>query len=338
MVQYPFSDAPKPAELIEVAPRVQWLRMPLPFALNHINLWLLDDGDSYTLVDTGIDMDITRTTWQQLMVGPLAHKKIGRVICTHFHPDHMGLAGWFARDFSLPIHMTPGEFEAAKLWHGKRNQALLDKLSDYLARGGIEPGQARSAVESRGKMPTLVSSVPETIVPIDPALPITAGGTSWRVLIGEGHAPQLVTLYSAEHNTLISSDQILPQISPNVSVSMFTPEADPLSLFISGFGKFKALPEDTLVLPSHRLPFYGLHSRVDALIAHHDDRLAAALNACAEEATAYVVMAKLFPRMLDAHQTFFALGETLAHLNYLIGRGQLRRTTTSDGVWLYRTA
>jgi glyoxylase-like metal-dependent hydrolase (beta-lactamase superfamily II) len=336
VVQYPFTDAPPPGQLIEVAPRIQWLRMPLPFALNHINLWLLDDGDSYTLVDTGIDTDITRQTWLQLMAGPLAHKKIARVICTHFHPDHMGLAGWFSREYGLPIHMTPQEYEAGQKWHGKRNQALLNKLTDYLAHGGIDPEIARGAVESRGKMPTLVSAVPDQVVPINPTEPITAAGTEWRVLIGEGHAPQLVTLYSAQHNALISSDQILPQISPNVSVSLFDPMADPLKLFITGFAKFKELSENTLVLPSHRLPFYGLHQRVDTLVSHHDDRLAAAKAACTEQSTAYKVMLKLFPRMLDAHQTFFALGETFAHLNYLIGRGEVRRETRVDGVWLYQ--
>jgi glyoxylase-like metal-dependent hydrolase (beta-lactamase superfamily II) len=336
MLTYPFSDAPHAGQLIEVVPQVKWLRMPLPFALNHINLWVLEDGDHLTLIDTGIDTEITRNTWRDIFAGPLKDKKIDRLICTHFHPDHMGLAGWLMREYGAPVHMTHGEYHAAKLWHGQRNDTFIDKLIGYLVSGGIDVEMARTTAAQRGKIPSLVSATPEIVTEIQPEAPIQAGGTTWRVMIGEGHAPQLVTLYSADRNVLISSDQILPQISPNISVSLFTPDADPLKLYMTGMEKFRDLPADTLVLPSHRMPFTGLHQRIQSLVSHHDDRLNAALEACAQEVTAYKVMLKLFPRMLDAHQTFFALGETFAHLNYLIGQGAVIRTTRDDGAWLYK--
>ncbi|MBL8643646.1 MAG: MBL fold metallo-hydrolase [Rhodospirillaceae bacterium] len=343
MVQYPFTDAPAPGQLIEVAPAVNWLRMPLPFALNHINLWVLGDGDAVTLVDTGVDTSATRELWGQIFAGPLAGKTIERLICTHFHPDHMGLAGWLKREYGIAVHMTPREYDAAKLWHGQQNDTLIEKLIGYLISGGIPEEVARTAAAQRGKIPSLVSSVPEAIVAIDPTAPIMAGGLAWRITIGEGHAPQLVTLFNAESKVLISSDQILPQISPNISVSPYTPDANPLKLFIDGFARFRDLPEDTLVLPSHRMPFHGLHTRIEALIAHHHDRLEAARTACAAPAaaspvTAFKVMAALFPRTLDAHQTFFALGETVAHLNYLMAEGQVVRTSRADGAWVYRAA
>lgn len=336
MLQYPFAEAPQPGHLIDVAPHVKWLRMPLPFVLNHINLWVLEDGDEVTLIDTGIDNDVTRNLWRDIFKGPLAGKKVTRVICTHFHPDHMGLAGWFHREHGIPIHMTPKEYAAAKTWHEMPPEEFIELVMGMFVKGGVPravvEGYARERRENRPK----VSLPPERIVEIDPAQPVQAANAAWKILIGEGHAPQLVALFNAAVPVLISSDQVLPQISPNVSVQTMEPDDDPLKRFLDGFAAFKALPENTLVLPSHRMPFVGLHERIDALIAHHQSRLEAAREVAAQPVTAMAVMAKLFPQKLDGHQAFFAMGETLAHLNYLIGRGEIARETDASGVHQYR--
>lgn len=189
MLRFPFPEAPNPGQLIDVAPHVRWLRMPLPFALNHINLWVLDDGDALTLIDTGVDTPITRELWRGLFAGQLAGKPVKRLICTHFHPDHMGLAAWLYEEFSIPVHMTAKELAAASIWHGSSSLDIANALTTFFVRGGFDPAIAQGFVGQRQKFPKLVSGIPEGVIMIDPSAPISAAQGQWRIIIGEGHAP-----------------------------------------------------------------------------------------------------------------------------------------------------
>ncbi len=336
-LRFPFAAAPASGTTVEVAPGVAWLRMPLPFALNHINLWVLDDGDGWTLVDTGINTPATQELWAQLIAGPLSSKPVKRLIVTHFHPDHIGLAGWLVEQHRIPMWITPGEMDAATFLHTTTDIAGPAASKVYERAGVAEAIPAAMKVHGGGYRER-VYALPRDFIAIDPEQTIAAGGTTWHVVVGEGHSPQMAALYSPERKVLISGDQILPGITPNIGVRNSQPNGNPLERFISTLARFRALPDDTLVLPSHKLPFYGLHARVDQLIQHHRDRLAEALAACATGATAGDVLKVLFKRELDPYQFGFALGETVAHLNYLLADGSVTHTVRPDGVYIYKAA
>lgn len=334
-LRFPFAEAPAPGTLVDVAPAVKWLRMPLPFALNHINLWVLDDGDGWTLVDTGINSADTRKLWTEIFAGPLKGKPVKRLLCTHFHPDHLGLAGWLVEMHGVPLWITPREMEVARYNMALTREAAVSMSTRLYIRAGLEAALP-AALAARGDgYKGRLWPLPETFRPIDPALPVESAGLAWRVVVGEGHSPQLAALYSP--GLLISGDQVLPGISPNVTVRDSQPDSNPLKLFLDSLMRFRTLPADTLVLPSHKMPFYGLHERIDQLIAHHRDRLEVARVACLHGATAGDVLKAMFKREFDPHQLAFALGETLAHLNYLISNGLVARIETGDGIDRYET-
>ena len=306
---FPHDDAPAGGTTIEVAPGIHWLRMPLPFALDHINLWLLEDGDGWTIVDCGIARDETRELWARhfdakALKGP---RGVKRVIVTHFHPDHVGLAGWLCAELGAELWMTQTEWLMAQaLSVDERNHIHGHRIDFYRAHGLDEDWLSQFA--DRGEpYRTRVAPVPSVFRRIQAGERIVIGGREWEVLIGRGHAPEHACLFSAEAGVLISGDIVLPKITPNVSVWPSQPEADPLGEYLGCLEQFFDLPADTLVLPSHRLPFHGLHSRIQAL----------------------------FRRKLDLHQLGFAIGEAIAHLAYLHQRGRIRRERRADGVLVY---
>lgn len=320
----------------EVAPGVVWVRLPLPFQLDHINVWLLDDGDGWTLVDTGMANDTTRRLWDEIFPTALAGKPLKRVICTHFHPDHMGLSGWITSRWGVQLWMTLGEWLFGRMLCVDHTESLVEAHVDFYRRAGFDP-EHQALVRSRGNAyQTRVVEHPPSIRRIHGGESIDIGGRDWRVMIGTGHAPEHACLYCPAAGILISGDQILPRISPIVGVWPNEPDADTLGQFLATLDQFAVLPSDVLVLPSHGLPFRGLHARLTELEHHHDARLDLTTAACAELVTASEVQKHLFRRPLDVHQTLFAASETVAHLNYLVGLGRLDRTVRPDGVWLYR--
>jgi glyoxylase-like metal-dependent hydrolase (beta-lactamase superfamily II) len=335
VLTYPHPTAPESGVPVEVAPGLLWLRFPLPMALNHVNLWLLQDGEGWTLVDAGIGNAASREIWEGLLAGPLADKPIRRVLITHMHPDHIGLAGWLCDRFDAPLVMTLSEYALARaLWSEDRPEVAAAHAEFYRAAG--LPQEAIAAVEARGNVYRRgVSALPVAARRIRDGDTLDIGGTPWRVMIGEGHASEMVCLYSAERRILISADQVLPKISPNVSVWPSEPEADPLADFLRTLQAFRALPDDTLVLPSHGIPFFGLHERIDWLAAHHAERLELTREVCRQPATVADLMAAMFHRTLDRQQMMFAVGEATAHLNRLVAAGDITRETGADGIWRY---
>lgn len=326
-LQYPFAAPPSPGHRMEVAPGVYWLYFPLPFALDHINLWLLADGDGWTLVDTGFSSAATREIWESVFEHSLDGKPIHRILVTHYHPDHIGQAAWLAERFQAPVSMTRGEWALTRRIHAASDSEINDELRGFFSLHGLA-GKSLDAVSSKGNsyrriMPALP---PEpTFIAADDT--ITINGDTWRVLIGQGHAPEHACLYRQRDQVLISGDQVLPRISSNLAVRPHLPDEDAVSLFTDSLKAIKAaLPEQTLVLPSHGLPFHGLHARVDGLCAHHDEQLGAALEVCrAQPATAFDLLPALFRRELDDYQMLFAMSESIAHLNSLMARGEVRR-------------
>jgi glyoxylase-like metal-dependent hydrolase (beta-lactamase superfamily II) len=333
-LDFPFAAPPGPGEAIEVAPRVLWLRMPLPFALDHINLWLLGDDDGFTLVDCGYGDAATRALWERHFETTLAARPIRRIIATHCHPDHVGNAAWLAARFGAPVAMTPAEYLTA--------HALANQLAGYgpgpsvrfFLRHGMAAGHA-AAMEARGNHYRKgVPELPESFDRMQDGDVRRAAGASWRVIEGHGHSPQHAALHCADRELLISGDMLLPKISTNVSVWPPEPDGDPLGSFLESIALFERLPPSTLVLPSHGLPFRGIALRVAQLNSHHDARLselAGAVDAAAAPVSAADVVPVLFRRELDLQQRYFAMGEAIAHLNRLWRGGRICRDVAADG-------
>ena len=328
---------PAPGSLIDIAPGVRWLRMPLPFRLDHINLWLLADGDGWTAIDTGLGTDDCRAIWERVFAEELDGRPIRRIILTHFHSDHTGLAGWIADRFGAELWMTDGEWERTQIFHNAQAGDWMDTIGGFFTLAGC-PAEVVAATRQRwASIGDRVAPLPDRTRRIGEGDVIRIGDLDWRVLIGRGHAPEHASLYCAETDTLIAGDQVLPKISPNVSVHPGHPEENPLADFLDTIVKFRgALPDSATVLPSHKLPFTGLHRRLDELAHHHDDRLAAAWDCCAEPRTVMDVTRALFRPDLDSLQTSLAVSEALAHLNLLVSRDELDRGHRRDGVFEFQ--
>lgn len=335
-VRYPFDGVPTNGEIREVRPGVLWVRMPLPFKLDHINLWLLEEEDGWTVVDTGIACEETKAAWERIFATRCAGKPLRRMIVTHFHPDHVGLAGWMAERFGAELWMPLTEWAIARVLGAGHSSATEEGYRRFYAGAGFSPDLMDLVAARSGNYATRVSPIPFALRRIVDGEVIPIGGRDWRVMVGGGHSYEHASLYCEELGVLIAGDQVLPQITPNVSVWPSEPEGDPLRTFLDSLETFRRLPADTLVLPGHRRPFVGLHDRLDVMAGHHEARLAQTLESCAVPRTGLEVLRVLFARALDDHQVFFAIGESLAHLHFLVGQGRLERHCRDDGVFLFQ--
>jgi len=338
-LSFPHSAPPAPGTVSAVAPGIKWLRMPLPFALDHINLWLLEAREGWVIVDSGLNTGETKRYWNEILGQALGGKPVTSVVVTHFHPDHIGLAGWLTEKLMVPLWCTETEWLFARMLCLDDTQDFIANALDFYRRTGADE-TTRSLFAGRGNpYRKRVSPVPHRFHRLSDGAPMPVGGRDWRVIVGRGHAPEHACLYSRELDVLIAGDQVLPKISPNVSLWPQEPEADPLALFLASLEKIKReVPASAFVLPSHGLPFHGLHTRIDQLARHHEARLAELEAACAEPRTCAEIVPVLFRRKLDAHQLGFAIGETLAHLHYLANKGRMTRAERADGVYTYRRA
>jgi len=331
-VEYPFPDAPAGGTAVEVAPGVRWLRMRLPFALDHINLWALEDDNGWTLVDTGLGDDATRALWETAFATGL-QGPVRRVIVTHYHPDHAGNAGWLCARFGAELWMSRAEYltvHAAR--HGAAGYSTEAQIALFRSNG-LPEARGRELLTRGDLYRKLVPEFPFAHKRVFEGEEIAIGGRAWRVLFGYGHSPEHVSLYCDEIKVLIAGDMLLPRISTNVAVRPIDPWSNPLRLFLESIGRYGGLPQGMLVLPSHGLPFRGAHGRVAQLQAHHAERLAELESACrAAPRTASDVLEVLFRRKLDNNQIFFAMGEAIAHLHCLQYDGKLARTVDKDGV------
>lgn len=296
--------------------------MPLPFALDHVNLWLIEDGDGWTAVDTGICLDTLKDNWRSL----LAQHRLTRQIVTHCHPDHLGLAAWLEQESGAPLWMTQGEFAVGHLYRASVDAFGIPAMIQFYRRHGLDELRL-TALEGRGNgYRKGVPEMPQTYRRIMNGEEIVIGGRNWQVIVGYGHAPEHASLYCEEAHVLIAGDMLLPRISTNVSIMAANPDGNPLAHFLASIDGMLTLPQETLVLPSHGKPFRGLHARVAQLQAHHRERCAVLLAACAVPKSAGDLLTVLFGREItDAHQIMFAMGETIAHLNYLEHAHALRR-------------
>lgn len=341
-LHYPLGDAlPAPGTTLELAPGVRWLRMGLPFALDHINLWLLrdeiDGQAGWSIVDCGVANPATQALWEQVFATELAGLPVLRVIVTHFHPDHIGLAAWLTEKWQCRLWISATDFHLARLASGSTVGMGGHSAAAFFASHGLVDEESLAKIRARSSYyPSMVPSVPASFRRLMNGLQFTIGGRSWHCITGYGHAPEHISLHCPDLSLLISGDMVLPRISTNVSVVDVEPEADPLTLYLDSIRHMLTLPADTLVLPAHGKPFSGLHARVDQLLAHHDERLADVMQACAAKPChAAELLDLLFKRKLDLHQTTFAMGESVAHLNALWLQGRLQRRLDADGIYRF---
>ncbi len=343
-LSYPWGDElPEPGHAIAVADGVRWIRMPLPFALDHINLWLLrdqiDGRDGWTVVDCGVSRDQVKALWEQVFENALEGLPILRVVITHMHPDHIGLAYWLCQRWDVPMFITMTDYATARLWSRPAQDGLAaggpngNSAVQHFSRHGLVDPEAREKISQRANYyPDLVPDVPAHFNRLMDGQSLQIGGREWRIIVGYGHAPEHASLYCDTLQVLISGDMLLPRISTNISVFDYEPEANPLPLYLNSLRDYDNLPENTLVLPSHGRPFRGMHERIAQQHAHHADRLAEVLLACTEPQSTTDVLPVLFKRQLDLHQLTFAMGEALAHLHALYFDGKLKRSTGGDGI------
>jgi glyoxylase-like metal-dependent hydrolase (beta-lactamase superfamily II) len=317
--------------------------MPLPFALDHINLWLLEDEPGATggtepgwsLVDSGIGDAATRALWERILAARVAGGPVARVIVTHHHPDHAGLASWLIERTGAQLWMPQAEYFAAHAQRDGSSGFGFDRVIAMFQRNGLAGEKLALIQERRSNYRSRVPAFPSDYRRLMDGDAHRIGGRLWRVIMGYGHAPEHAALYCEELGVLISGDMVLPKISTNVSVWSNEPEGNPLGLFLDSLSRYAELPATTLTLPSHGLPFRGLRERIAQLKEHHRLRLDELHEACDEPRAAAEVLDTLFRRKLDSHQLFFAMGEAMAHLHWLEHEGRLKRSVGRDGVVRY---
>lgn len=331
-IQYTDISVPKPGAMTEITSGIYWLRMPLPFDLDHINLYLIKDNDGYAIIDTGFGVNRTQQLWEEVF--EKLNAPITKVICTHMHPDHIGMAGYLVEKFRVPFYMSNTEYFVGRAISAGARGASDWQDDEYLLRCGMDDDYIKNARESRQQS----KGVGQVIRPIPLQYErLQAGDTleidehKWQVIIGRGHSPEHVCLYNSETQVLISGDHVLPIISPNIGVYSTEPNANSLQLYLDTLPQFKQLPSHTFVLPSHKLPFTGLHQRVDELIAHHKLHLDNLRDFCKKPQTIKACLPILFKRELNAHNMFFAIAESFSHLNYLYFAGECSREINELG-------
>lgn len=336
-LDFPFPTPPAPGSVTQVAPGVLWLRMPLPFQLDHINLWLLRDDDGWSIVDSGIGNGATRELWQKVFAAALGGLPVRSVIVTHYHPDHAGNAAWLCERFAAELWMTQGEYLTAHAVRAGGAGYTTEAVLRVFRRNGLDEAHAAKMATRGNPYGRLVPEFPSSYRRILEGDEMVIDGRRWRVIVGYGHAPEHASLYCDELKLLIAGDMLLSTISTNVSVWSIDPEGDPLKLFLDSIRRYRELPADTLVLPSHGLPFRGARERVAELEAHHAAHFAELLEVCERDGarSARELIPVLFHRPLDQHQMFFAMGEAIAHLHYLYYAGRMSREEGADAIVRY---
>jgi len=315
--------------------------MPMPFALSHINLWAIADGAGWAIVDSGLQTEDTTLAWLQLFAGPLSGG-VTRLLLTHMHPDHVGMAGWLTRKFDCRAWMTRLEYLTCRTLVADTGREAPEDGIQFYRRAGWDADAIALYRARFGGFGKMVHTLPDSYRRMQDQESICIGGNAWTVVVGNGHSPEHACLYCAELKLLISGDQVLPRISSNVSVFPTEPDADPLADWLASLDKLRReIPDDVLVLPAHNEPFRGLHARLDALSSSQAGALARLRTALQEPKRAVDVFPALFSRKIsgeDPHMLGLATGESIAHLNFLIGRGEVLAQPDGEGVLWYRRA
>lgn len=337
-VQYTIEQTPDPGATMQVAPGIHWLRMPLPFALSHINLWLLEGSDHWDIVDTGVCNKEAQAVWRRVFSDVTRNAPVDRIIVTHMHPDHVGCAGWLCHEFNSDLWMSREEYFLCRILTADTGRDTPAEGIDFYHSAGFPPESMDRYQEIFGMFGRLVSPLPESYTRLQDGDEIDIAGRTWSVIIGRGHSPEHACLYCVDSNVLISGDQLLPTISSNVSVFPTEPTANPLADWLTSLQDLKnRIPEDVLVLPAHGKPFTGAHARLDQLIDEHHGCLDDLEKYCVEPQRAVDTFPVLFKSEIRASNLIMATGESIAHLNYMLREGRIECFTDDAGVHWYQS-
>ncbi|WP_380054866.1 MBL fold metallo-hydrolase [Falsihalocynthiibacter sp. SS001] len=338
-IRYPYEAPPEEGQAIEVATGVLWMRLPLPMKLDHVNVYALDDGESWTVVDTGFDTKRTRQIWRDLMAGPLGGKPISRVLVTHHHPDHVGLAGWIQSEFGAELIMTRTAWLASRMLTLDEQAVPTPETLTFWRQAGMDPEIYASRSQERPfNFADIVAPLPLGFTRIQEGSVIEIGGRTWDVRIGDGHAPEHAVLFSRDDNLVLGGDQVLPSISPNIGVYATEPMADPLAEWLESCERLSEYARgDQLILGGHKLPYTGLPVRLKQLINNHHSGLERLLEYLRTPRTAHECFPPLFKRSIGEAEYGLALVEAIAHVNHLYLAGKVTRGAREDGAWEYCT-
>ncbi|MDK3017234.1 MBL fold metallo-hydrolase [Pseudodonghicola flavimaris] len=337
-LRYPWDTPPATGEAIEVAEGVLWMRLPLPMKLDHVNVYALDDGDGWTLVDTGFDTSMIREIWAQLLAGPLAGKPVRRVVVTHHHADHIGLAGWFQAEQGAELVTSRTSWLFARMLTLDVQETMPAETEAYYRAAGMDAEiLAQRLAERPFNYADVVAPMPLGFRRVKEGDTIRMGGRTWAVHMGDGHAPEHATFWSLDDNLVLTGDQILSSISPNIGVYATEPMADPLADWLAACDRLSALARpDQLALGGHKMPFVGLPLRMAQLIQNHHSALKRLLKHLDTPQSAAQCFPPLFKRSIGAGEYGLALVEAVSHVNHLYLTGQVSRTRGPDGAWLYQ--
>ena len=335
-VDYIFGDKlPIPLEPIEVAEGILWFRLPMPIALDHINIYLLDDGDSWVLIDTGLADTKSIEIWTNILKKYLSKRPIQKIIGTHFHPDHVGLAGWLIERTDAEFWMTQIEWLSARQAYLTVDSGASQAMSTFYKKANLKPDLIKIYDDIGNDYRSMVTPIPLEYDRIEHSTLFKIGDRIWKPVFGSGHSPDHVSFYCEKDRIMLGGDMLLPRITPIIAVWWQEPNADPLEGYIEFLKTLGSIGSDALILPAHNRPYKELQTRVADLISHHNERLEITYEACKNENSAEAIMQELFIRKLDPFQTRFAIGETIAHINNLIKKGTLKRCLDDDGVYFY---
>jgi glyoxylase-like metal-dependent hydrolase (beta-lactamase superfamily II) len=328
---------PTPGQPEKIADGVYWVRFAMPMSLDHINIWLLEEEAGWTVVDTCLDIPDAKAVWEDLFSGFMQGKPVLRVIATHMHPDHVGLAGWICRKFDCSLWMSREEYLMCRMMAADTGRAAPQAGIDFYRAAGYQPAQLERYKQRFGEFGAAISALPDNFRRLIDGETLQINGRYWVVVVGSGHSPEHVALFCPALKLLISGDQILPKITSNVSVFPTEPEGNPLKVWLRSNGRIRdILPDDVLVLPSHEAPFYGLHTRLTHMLEGHKRDLNKLFDFLSEPRRAVDCFPVLFKRTIDDTVLGMATGEALAHLNCLLGRRQIVRQRDPQGVDWYQ--
>lgn len=341
-LEYPIESPPPRGEHREILPGVHWVRMPLPYALDHINLWVVDDGDAWAIIDTGSRTDDAVAMWRRMFQEARDPRPVRRVFVTHMHPDHIGMAGWLTRKFGARLWMTRLEYLSCRVMVGDSGREAPADGIEFYRRAGWSDAALETYRARFGNFGKHIHTLPDSYRRLRDGEELQIGAHTWRVIVGSGHSPEHGCLYCPERKLFVSGDQVLPRISSNVSVYPTEPDADPLADWLASLERIRReVGDDVLVLPSHGDVFRGLHARIDALAGGQQRALERLRRRLAEPRRAIDVFAALFGRPIaesDNSLLGMATGESVACLNYLVRRGEVVWEADAQGVRWYRLA
>lgn len=336
-IRFPFPDPPEPGTATEIAEGVLWMRIPLPWVLDHVNVYAFDDGDGWTIVDTGADFGRCRKAWDAIMAGPLGYRPVRRVVVTHHHPDHIGLAGWFIEQGAELITTRTAWLFARMLSLDVEEVPPPETLAFWRGAGMAPEVFAKRSTERPYNFADVVTPLPLGYTRIVEGDSIRMGGRDWIVRMGDGHAPEHATLWEVGGDLVIGGDQILPGISANIGVYASEPLADPLADWMAACARLEPHVTDRqLVLPGHKLPFRGLPFRLRQMVDNHHGALNRLRAHLEQPRTACQCFVPLFGREITGDAYGLAMVESVAHLNHLLKLGQARRWMGPDGAWLWQ--